>query len=370
MQYEFKSLRKAYICKMDSLTHIILGAAIGEAVLGKKIGRKAMLWGAVADTIPDFDVFASPCVTDAQQLMVHRGVTHSIFFTVLMALFLGWLFSKWQATDGVGWKGWAWLFFWGMFSHIVIDAMTCYGTGWFEPFSDYRVSFNNIFVADPFYTTPLLVCLIIALIAKNGTPQRIKWNKAGLIISSIYLVFTLFNKNHVHHHMEDSLKEQNIVTSDVVTTPTPLNNFLWMAYAADTSGYWFGYYSVFDKPGDVAYYHVNRNESLLGDFQGDESLQLLKQFSKNHYCITKENDNIYFNDIRFGQIGGWDTPTDKFVFSFKLKKDADNSMALNRTKFAGSYKEAIASLINRIKGKQLPIYENSNHNRRNRLSWQ
>ena len=45
---------------MDSLTHLVLGAAIGEAVLGKKIGRKAMLWGAFADTIADFDVFASP----------------------------------------------------------------------------------------------------------------------------------------------------------------------------------------------------------------------------------------------------------------------------------------------------------------------
>ena len=37
---------------MDSLTHLVLGAAIGEAVLGKKIGRKAMLWGVLADTIP------------------------------------------------------------------------------------------------------------------------------------------------------------------------------------------------------------------------------------------------------------------------------------------------------------------------------
>jgi inner membrane protein len=70
---------------MDSLTHIVLGAAIGEAVLGKKIGRKAMLWGALADTIPDFDVFASPCVTQAQQLLIHRGITHSFFFVLLMS---------------------------------------------------------------------------------------------------------------------------------------------------------------------------------------------------------------------------------------------------------------------------------------------
>ena len=149
---------------MDSLTHIVLGAAIGEAVLGKKIGRKAMLWGALADTIPDFDVFAYPCVSDAQQLLVHRGITHSFFFIILMAPLLGWLFSKWFKKSEVSWKQWTLLFFLGMFTHVLIDSMTSYGTGWFEPFSSYRVSFNTIFVADPFYTIPFLVCVLIALI--------------------------------------------------------------------------------------------------------------------------------------------------------------------------------------------------------------
>ena len=45
---------------MDSLTQIVLGAAVGEAVLGKKVGNRAMLWGAVAGTIPDLDVGAFP----------------------------------------------------------------------------------------------------------------------------------------------------------------------------------------------------------------------------------------------------------------------------------------------------------------------
>jgi inner membrane protein len=32
---------------MDSLTQITLGAAIGEAVLGNKVGNKAALWGGI-----------------------------------------------------------------------------------------------------------------------------------------------------------------------------------------------------------------------------------------------------------------------------------------------------------------------------------
>ena len=43
---------------MDSLSHIVIGAAIGETFLGKKIGRWGMLLGAIAKSIPDFDLFA------------------------------------------------------------------------------------------------------------------------------------------------------------------------------------------------------------------------------------------------------------------------------------------------------------------------
>jgi inner membrane protein len=335
---------------MDSLTHLVLGAAIGEAILGKKIGRKAMLWGALADTIPDFDVFASPCVTNAQQLMVHRGITHSFLFAIVVALLLGWLFRQWSMNTNVSKKDWTILFLSGMFTHDILDSMTSYGTGWFEPFSSYRVSFNNIFVADPFYTVPFLICVLVALIAKNGSPTRVKWNKAGLIISSVYLVFTIINKWHVHSIVEHSLEKQKITHSDFVTTPTPLNNFLWTTYVSDSTGFWFGYYSVFDKTDTLKYYHVNQNKAWIKDCENDSEIRILKQFSKGYYCITKKNDTLYFNDIRFGQIGGWNKPDSSFVFSFKLNKNADNSTALNRSKFKGSFTEAISSLTNRIKG--------------------
>ena len=336
---------------MDSLTHIVLGAAIGEAYLGKKIGRKAMLWGAVADTIPDFDVFASPCVSNAQQLLVHRGLTHSILFVTVISIILGILFKRWFKNADVSKREWTVLFLLGMFTHIIIDSFTSYGTGWFEPFSSYRVSFNSIFVADLFYTLPFLICVLIALIAKNSSSRRVKWNRFGLIISSLYLVFTLCNKFYINHRMLDGLNKKHIVTSDFVTTPTPLNNILWTAYAADSTGYWFGYYSLFDKTNDINYYHVNKKDYLLKPFENDKEVKLLKRFSKGYYCMSTHDSSIYFNDIRFGQMGGWDKPDSAFVFSFKLNKNADNSMALNRSRFKTSFGEAFSSLIDRIKGR-------------------
>jgi len=336
---------------MDSLTHIVLGAAIWEAVLGKRIGRKAMLIGALADTIPDFDVFASPCFSDAQQLLVHRGITHSFFFILLTAPFFGFFLGKLMKTTEVSWKRYAWLFLLGMLSHILLDSMTAYGTGWFEPFSSYRVAFDSIFVADPFYTLPFLICMLIAFVAKNGSSTRTKWNNIGLWVSCLYLLFTIANKNHVHSIVKESFSKKTNLSVDFVTTPTPLNNFLWMSYGTDKSGYWFGYYSIFDKNRNIEFYHINRKDSLLKSFENNESIKILKQFSKNYYVMSQHDSTIYFNDIRFGQLGGWNGPDSAFVFSFKLNKNSDNSAALSRTKFKTSFSDALASLVIRIKGK-------------------
>lgn len=41
---------------MDSITQAVLGAAVGETVLGKKIGNKGAILGTAVASIPDLDV--------------------------------------------------------------------------------------------------------------------------------------------------------------------------------------------------------------------------------------------------------------------------------------------------------------------------
>jgi inner membrane protein len=336
---------------MDSLSHIILGAAIGEAILGKKAGRKAMFYGALAGNLPDIDVLGIFFLSDSQQLLFHRGITHSIFFAVLISVLFGWFSKRWTRNNPINWINWAWLCFAAMLSHLLLDSFTCYGLGLFEPFSNYRISFNTIFVIDPFYTLPFLICTLLAFNAKNNGQQRTKWNKAGLWISSLYLIFAILTHQYVHRVMEQSFKEQELVSDDFTVTPTPLNTFLWMGYSHDKDGAWIGYYSIFDKTKKVDYYRVQRNDSLLTPFEKEKTVQNLKQLSKGNYIITKEDSIVYFNDIRFGQVSGWDKTDGPFAFKYNLSKNADNKRALNRTKYKESTYVVYSSLVNRIKRK-------------------
>ena len=107
---------------MDSLTQIVLGAAVGEAVLGKKVGNRAMFYGAIAGTIPDLDVLSSFFVDTVTALEIHRGFTHSLLFCLIFAPIFGYLVSRIDSYKSV--KGWSMLFFWGLFTHPILDAHT------------------------------------------------------------------------------------------------------------------------------------------------------------------------------------------------------------------------------------------------------
>ena len=130
---------------MDSLTQIVLGAAVGEAVLGKKVGNKAMLYGAIAGTIPDLDVIARYFVDTVTATEWHRGFSHSILFSVLFAPLFGYLVWKLHRKAEATWRDWSLLFFLGLFTHPILDAFTTWGTQLFWPFTT-RLAFQSIFV--------------------------------------------------------------------------------------------------------------------------------------------------------------------------------------------------------------------------------
>ena len=188
---------------MDSLTQIILGAACGEIVLGKKIGNKALLFGAIGGTIPDLDVFIGKLLynNEIQAMAFHRGFMHSILFAVLGAFLFGWITYKLYNTgtrkETTTQKNWTWLFFLSIFTHPILDCFTPYGTQLFTPFSDYRVAFNNISVVDPLYTVPFLVSLIVLMFFNRESTRRTWWLKAGIYMSSAYMVFTIINKIYI-----------------------------------------------------------------------------------------------------------------------------------------------------------------------------
>ena len=328
---------------MDSLTQIVLGAAVGEAVLGKKVGNKAMLYGAIAGTIPDFDTFASHFTDTVTALEIHRGFTHSIVFSVVFAPIFGWLVSRWEKT--ASWKNWSWLFFWGFLTHPLLDAHTTWGTQLFWPL-DLRLAYKNIFVIDPLYTLPFLVFVILAMRKKRTSPKRRKLNNLGLIISSAYMLLTLFLKGITYQKFTDALQQQNIQYSEIETKPSPFNTILWTANVDTKEAYLIGHYSFFDAQ-PIQFTAYPKNHEWLEGLKDEGNVQRLIKITKGWYTITKENEKLYLNDLRFGLLG-FSPSAKNFTFSFQLEKK--NGEVIITEKDTRDAKKLLGDLLERIQG--------------------
>jgi inner membrane protein len=331
---------------MDSLTQIVLGAAVGEAVLGKKIGNKAMLYGAIAGTIPDLDVFASHFTDTVSALSIHRGFTHSIVFSVLFAPLFGWLVSRYETFKS--YKGWSWLFFWAFVTHPILDAHTTWGTQLFWPF-DLRLAFKTIFVIDPLYTLPFLVFLILTMWQKRTSGKRRFYNTLGLLVSSFYLVLTFFLKWISFTQFQSALKAQDIDYVQLDTRPSPLNTILWSANVETEDAYLLGNYSFFDSQ-PIIFETYPKNHQLLGNLIKNEKVKRMIAISEGWYTISKKNEHLYFNDLRFGLLSL--TPkSENFVFQYKIDVDEFGHVKfIEEPKDNRDGKKLIIALWTRLKG--------------------
>lgn len=333
---------------MDSLTQIVLGAAVGEATLGKKVGNKAMLYGAIAGTIPDLDVLVGKLTDTVTAIEWHRGFSHSLLFCLLMAPLLGMLVNRIERQFDLGWKPWTKLFFWGLFTHPILDAFTSWGTQILWPIKT-RFAFNAIFVIDPLYTLPFLGFTIAALCYKRGSKRRQKLNHLGLFISTAYLFFTLLIKWAAHHKFETALKEQQISFTEISTRPSAMNTILWNANVDTEAAYLIGDYSFFDtKPIRFKAYPKNRVEAE--PMLSFPKVQRLMAISEDWYIIEKKEGQWIFNDLRFGLIPKRDGSS-FFSFSYMLDPKDQNTMDVTEVPKSGrDAKFLMQHLWERIKG--------------------
>lgn len=335
---------------MDSLTHIAVGACIGELVAGRQLGRKAMVIGALAQSIPDADFVTSYWMTTAADLLAHRGFTHSMLFAVLISLLLGAVSSKIFRRNNISMG--KWVLIWGIqvFMHLFLDIFNVYGTGLFEPFSHYRVSLNTFFVLDPLFSIWPVIGFVILICLKRTNPARRRVAATVLGISAMYMGYAICSKLYITHKTEDSFVQQHIPASRFFTTPTALNNLLWYVVAQSDSGYYVGYRSVLDKQDTIQYRFVPNRRKLLSEVKDTNELARLKRFSQGYYVPALYNDTLVFNDLRFGEMTAGLLPNPRFSFYYYLRPAAGNDVIIQRGRFKGWNKDVLRLFLKRMRG--------------------
>lgn len=286
---------------MDSITQAILGAAVGEAVLGKKIGNKAAVLGAIGGTIPDLDVVLLPFFNDLQRISIHRGYCHSILFSVAGAFLLALILSRVKWTREIAFAR-LWRFsFLALFTHILLDAFTTYGTQLLLPLSDYRVSFDSVTIIDPVYTLPLLAGLLVGIFFYKNYPKRALANYLGLGVSTLYLLFTLLHKQHIERHFERELATQGIVFEKMLTVLVSAANLVWFGVAKDGEGLHIGRYATGQKePVNFEFFPIN---DYLLEGLDPYLVDRMRWFSQGFYTVAEHDGKIRLYNMQCDMQG-------------------------------------------------------------------
>jgi len=308
---------------MDSITQIALGASISEAVMQNKVGRKAALWGAICGTLPDLDVLI-PMGNAVRDFTYHRAESHAFFYMALATPLLVWLITKIHPKTKEYKIRWLILVFLSFITHSILDGFTVYGTQLFLPFSNFPVGWSTIFVIDPLYTIPLLLGLTAIFFITKKVNLALKLNVVGIVVSSLYLIWSVGAKVNVSSIAEKSLHNQNIAVSQTLVGPSPFNTLLWRVIGMTDSGYVEGIYSLLDKSEDIKFkFHPSEN-NLLDPISDSWDVKRLKWFTKGFYKVDLLDNKIVITDLRMG-FGPF------YFFNFVVGKKTSNNISVAET---------------------------------------
>lgn len=315
---------------MDSLTQAALGAAVGEAVLGKKLGNRAMLWGLLFGTLPDLDIIANPFLDTARRLVFHRGASHSLLIMVVASFFLAKPLAKlWKREKIPPARTGAFVFLvWA--THVLIDCFTVYGTSVLWPFSETRIAFNHIFIIDPLYTLPLVISLIWLAFYRTKKQQKkrsriLRW---GLGLSTGYIAFTIGMKFLASAAFDADLARRGVTYDRRMEAPTAFNTLLWRSVVDRGDELWVGYRSVFDPPSfPIRWTIYPRQRDALAPFEGEREIESLKWFARGWWIARPHAKGVWLADMRFGETRTYGakpgTVDSRIMFSWSFRPEAE-----------------------------------------------
>ncbi len=297
------------------MTQGVLGAAVGHAVLGRRLGKAAMALGFVGGVLPDLDVLLVESRQSLDYWHYHRGITHSLLFGPLLALPLAGL----AATVG-RWRRCAaplshWYLFWllVLVTHPLLDLATHWGTAILTPFSETRFGVPALPVIDPVYTLILLTALGLAVGRGARTASARHLVLGALAVSTLYAGMGWGQHLKAERLAAADLDARGIAAAEVHAYTTMFSPWLRRLVAVTPEAHLVGFVSTL-RPQPIAWTSVPRDhaaEARVAVLDGTRAAAIYGRFATGprHVALQPHAGNpaggqeLMLHDLRFGFPG-------------------------------------------------------------------
>ncbi|MBV8847880.1 MAG: metal-dependent hydrolase [Bryobacterales bacterium] len=297
---------------MDNLTHSLTGLMLARAGLAKSGGRGATLAVVVAANAPDFDVLWAGLPGGLRYFQYHRGITHSLAFSpvlalvpLVIALFIGKSSLRWQLYLA------CWL---GVLSHLAMDLTNVYGVRLLLPFSSRWLRLDTTDLIDPWIlltlilaiAAPALASLVSSEIAsRRSAPPKRAWAWFAIIAIVCYGGFRLASHQRAIAVMESRLYG-SLQPPKFAALPDRINPLRWRGLVI-TEDFVITTNMLLTEPYDPTVFgridYPTRNSTAIDAAKTTDPFEVLGRFSQLPFWkVSPAGDNVLAQliDLRFG----------------------------------------------------------------------
>ena len=222
---------------MDPLTHGFLGATIGQAAFGRRLGWRGVVAAATAAMLPDLDIVMN-ATGPMGEWLYHRSITHALWFAPVLAALLGHAAARGRAEPAGGGtpmerllgdgrrRTWTLLFLLTLLSHPLLDWCTSYGTQLLAPFSNRRFALDAVAIIDPAYSLALVAALVVGAWRGVGSAGARSAAAAVLVLTTAYLLYGLGLNGAAEAQARAELASEGVHAAEVRAYPTLLQLYL------------------------------------------------------------------------------------------------------------------------------------------------
>ena len=282
---------------MDPVTHVALGAVVAHTAAHRTLGTRVLVVGAAAGASPDIDTLLSLAGDYFDELTLHRGITHSLFFAPVAGPLLGYAVWRLERRGGTQrLRAWIVALTLALLSHPLIDVTTSYGVQLLQPFSDARFAVWAMPIIDPVYTLVLLAGCLVAW-------RRPNWRAApvvALALSTGYLAYAWHLGEAAADTARAELRAEGIENPEVAAFPMLLQVHYRRVVARTDAEVRTGFVSMW-RPCPIAWSTAPRvRDAAVDAWRGSREGRIFEWFAMGwvHHVATAQG--LVSADLRHG----------------------------------------------------------------------
>lgn len=292
---------------MDIITQGILGAAVGQAIGLRRLGRKAIFAGMIAGLIPDLDVLFKYWFAHGEMLY-HRGFTHSLWFGPALGTVLGYGLARIYNQSVYTW---VMVLSMGLLTHPLLDVFTVYGTQLFAPFSNQRFTIPAVPIIDLFYSVPLLMAVLYGTFFFKHRIKAECIAIIALLLTTSYVLWGYRQNIAAEFYARENLIAEGITVQKIHAFPTLLQIYLRriVAHCQNRKGdpmIKVGYVSTWNlaqRPKIIWETKALLTDPLFTAITNHPMAKLFTWFAEEQVFLEKIQQTVVIRDVRYGFPG-------------------------------------------------------------------